>query len=410
MSMRWYSRSSSLVWIMIALAMATAGRSIARPMRVYNLPGYYVIHSDESRRILRQIWLRMNFVAATYERRLHRFFGGVVTQKQPFYIFRHRAEYLRAGAPHGSAGVFIVGYRGQRLMADAGTKITHQMWHVIQHEAFHQFTYAMIDRFFPPWANEGLAEYFGEGLFTGNSFVTGWIPPWRLARVQWEIKHHKLRSIRGMRHMPYSEWNDVLMGTNYDQAWSMIYFLAWANHGKYGHPFMRYMALYKQGRSANQAWRMAFGHDNGRFQKLWEKYWLDMPPNPTALLYTKVQTQALTNFLARACSLKQTFSSARVFFQDVANGSLKEYHLPDSRWLPQTLLTHAARRAPRMGSWHLTAGRYPELICRMADGTRVIGEFRLSGHRIRKVWVRVERENGIASPKPVDGSLGTVAQ
>ena len=408
--MRGFHLPTLILGTLLTAVTAFPRSSDARPMRVYNLPGYYIIHSDESPRILRQIWLRMNFVAATYERRLHRFFGGVVNQKQPFYIFRHREEYLRAGGPHGSAGVFIVGYRGQRLLADAGTKITHQMWHVIQHEAFHQFTYAMIGRFFPPWANEGLAEYFGEGLFTGNSFVTGWIPPWRLARLKWEIRHHKLHSIRYMRHMPYSEWNDVLMGTNYDQAWSMIYFLAWANHGKYGPAFMRYMAYYKHGFSANQSWRMAFGHDNGRFQKLWQKYWMDMPSNPTALLYTKVQTQALTNFLARAWSLGQKFSSAKKFFDAVAAGSLKEYHLPDNRWLPHTLLTHAARRAPRLGTWRLAVGRHPELICRMADGTRVIGMFRLSGHRIRKVWVKVQAEGGEAGPRPADGALGTVAQ
>ena len=133
-------------------------------------------------------------------------------------------------------------------------------------------------------------------------------------------------------------------------------------------------------------------------------------PKYSALLYTKVQTQALTNFLARAWSLGQKFSSAKKFFDAVAAGSLKEYHLPDNRWLPQTLLTHAARRAPRLGTWRLAVGRHPELICRMADGTRVIGMFRLSGHRIRKVWVKVQAEGGEAGPRPADGALGTVAQ
>lgn len=402
------SQIGKLAMIVLA-AISLYARPACGRMQVYNLPGYYIIHSDESPRILRQIWLRMNFVAQTYERRLHRFFGGDVTQKQPFFIFRHRQEYRRAGGPAGSAGVFIVGYHGQRLMADAGTKITHQMWHTIQHEAFHQFTYAMIGRFFPPWANEGLAEYFGEGLFTGNSFVTGWIPPWRLARVKWEITHHKLKSIRVMRHMRYRQWNDVLMGTNYDEAWSMIYFLAWADHGKFDGPFMRYMALYKNGMSANRAWRIAYGRGNGGFQHLWKKYWMNMPKDPTALLYAKVQTQALTNFLARACCLHQKFASAHQFFARIANGTLRTYKLPDNRWLPQTLLTHAARRAPKLGTWKLTPGGLPHLICRMADGTKVVGMFRLSEGRIRKVWVKVLRE-GAGGGQPADGALGTVAQ
>ena len=33
----------------------------------------------------------------------------------------------------------------------------------------------------PTWLNEGLAEYFGEGIFTGDGFVTGVISPERLA-------------------------------------------------------------------------------------------------------------------------------------------------------------------------------------------------------------------------------------
>ena len=53
-------------------------------------------------------------------------------------------------------------------MAFAGEHITAYTWHTVQHEGFHQFAHAVIGGDIPTWLNEGLAEYFGEALFTGG--------------------------------------------------------------------------------------------------------------------------------------------------------------------------------------------------------------------------------------------------
>ncbi len=374
------------------LAILTSGPKpvAAVELKTFSPPGYYVFHTDESRAILQQIWLRMNFVAAAYQRRLHSIFGGYVTQKLPFYIYRRGSDYYRAGGVPGSAGVFMVDGQGQRLMAIGGTHIDHQMWHIIQHEGFHQFTFAFLHRFLPPWANEGVAEYFGEGLFTGNSFVTGWIPPWRLARLKAEIRGHKLLSIHAMRTMSYRHWNDVLMGVNYDQAWSMIYFLAWADHHRFAKPFTTYLKLFHNGVPAEQAWERVFGKNDAAFEKLWRKYWLSLPRNPTAILYAKVQTQTLENFLARAALRKQKFTTAKQFFDCIHADELKGFAIPSPLWLPPSLEKAAARRAPQIGLWKLV-GKLPELICSMPDGTEIIGHCRFGHARIRKVWVTVTK-------------------
>ncbi len=383
---RWGLSAATALFLAILTSCPKSAK--AGELKTFSPPGYYVFHTDESRTMLQQIWLRMNFVAAAYQRRLHSIFGGQVTQKLPFYIFRHGSDYYRAGGMPGSAGVFLVDGRGQRLMAIGGTHISHQMWHVIQHEGFHQFTFAFLHRFLPPWANEGVAEYFGEGLFTGNSFVTGWIPPWRLARLKAEIRGHKLLSIHAMRTMSYRHWNDVLMGVNYDQAWSMIYFLAWADHHRFAKPFTRYLKLFRNGVPAEQAWDRVFGKNDAAFEKLWRKYWLSLPRNPTAILYAKVQTQTLENFLARATLQKQKFPTANQFFNCIKTGKLKGFAIPNPLWLPPSLEKAAARRAPQLGRWKLV-GKLPELICAMPDGTRIIGHCRLGRKRIRKVWVTV---------------------
>jgi hypothetical protein len=359
-------------------------------LKVYNAPGFYTFHTDVNLKKLRQIWLRMNFVAEAYQQRLHAIFGGAVTQKLPFYIFKNSHEYYADGGMPGSAGVFEYNYTGQWLMAIGEGRLNHQIWHIIQHEGFHQFTFAFLHRFLPPWANEGTAEFFGEGLFTGSSFVTGWIPPYREARIKYEIKHNKFKTIHAMREMRYSQWNDVLMGTNYDEAWSMIYFLAYADHGRYGVPFTQYLRLYRHGFDAETAWDRVFGDDDLAFQRLYVKYWMNLPPNATAELYARVQTQSLTNFLARAVSLKQRFYSARHFLAAAGDGTLKVYHFPNRLWLPPSLLHHALHEASRVGTWSIdSASRLPQLICTMPDGTTITGSFRLSNGRPEDIRVKV---------------------
>jgi Protein of unknown function (DUF1570) len=373
-------------------------------LNTYSPPGYYIIHTDESREITQEIWLHMNFVAQAYEERLHDIFGGTVTDKLPFYIYTNPTDYYAAGAPAGSAGVFMVSYQGQKLMAIGGDQVTPQMWHILQHEGFHQFTYAMIGGYLPPWANEGLAEYFGDGLFTGDSFVTGWINPDRLARLKYEIRNNMFKSIHDMRELSYDKWNDVLMGVNYDQAWSMIYFLAWANNQRYAGPFMQYLTLFHSGLSSDDAWDRVFGvGSDADFERLWRQYWLNMPDDPTALLFAKVQTATLTSFLARAYTNGQRFKDMQEFVQDAANGSLKLFQLPNMLWLPDDMLQDALENAAGIGEWGMQFDdqQQPYIFCVMPDGTKLIGQFELGENRVRSVSVNVVLSES-AKKQPAD--------
>jgi hypothetical protein len=53
-------------------------------------------------------------------------------------------------------------FAGDRLMAYVPAGASALGWHVVQHEGFHQFVAQVIRGDMPIWANEGLAEYFGE--------------------------------------------------------------------------------------------------------------------------------------------------------------------------------------------------------------------------------------------------------
>src|SRR6267154_384999 len=80
-------------------------------------------------------------------------------------------------------------------------RIGLETWQIVQHEGFHQFVYFVVGGDVPTWVNEGLAEYFGEGIFTGDGMVTGIIPMRRLKRVKAEIAENKFISTKEMMLM-----------------------------------------------------------------------------------------------------------------------------------------------------------------------------------------------------------------
>jgi len=183
---------------------------------------YYVIHTDLDPDDAREAYVRMDAMAEEYHRRT-KGFGRTIRRKLPFYLFRTREDYYLAGGKIGSAGMFVVHPRESKLMAFAGKKLSPYTWHVIQHEAFHQFAFAAISHRLPVWVNEGLAEYFGHGIFTGDDFITGIVPPGRLERLKDAIKSEKLKPFRKIMSLSHLEWSVSMSMYNYDQALSLIH-------------------------------------------------------------------------------------------------------------------------------------------------------------------------------------------
>src|SRR5438874_8794253 len=208
---------SRVVAVAIVLILAgVAAVAWAEPqLQVYE-GRYYVIHTDLTGDELREAELRMTKMAEEYRNRT-RDFSGTIGHKFPFFLYREPDDYYAAGGMKGSAGYFDP--NNDTLMAIAGEKTGSTTWYVIQHEGFHQFARAVIGGELPIWVNEGLADYFGEGVFTGDGFVTGVIPQARLERVREQIQGKQFRSIKEMMLLKQSAWNKELKQSNYDQAW-----------------------------------------------------------------------------------------------------------------------------------------------------------------------------------------------
>jgi len=322
----------------------------------------------------------MEVMAELYHSRTKNF-AGRITQKLPFYLFRDAKDYHRAGGIVGSAGVF----NGEKLMAIADESMGDEVWHTIQHEGFHQFVHAVIGGDIPIWVNEGLAEYFGEAIWTGDGYVTGAIPEGRRQRIVMWIKAGNTASIQRMMQLQHSEWNAQLNIVNYDQAWSMVHFLAHARGGKYEDALNGFLKSVSHGQSWEKAWVANFGQGVKEFESQWREYWLKLPPNPTLERYATASVETLTSYLGRAMSQKQTFENFDDFMAAAGAGKLKTSEVD---WLPKSLLERELKRARRLGDWKLTPrGNLATLTCEMESGPRIQGSFKLGSGKINRASV-----------------------
>jgi len=402
----WVSRALTISFALVfpapgfAQEMTTNPREAKAKLQKYETE-YYIIHADLDVDTVREAAARLRAMAEEYHRRT-RGFAGTVTRKLPFYLFANSEDYFAAGAPKDSAGVF----NGSNLMAIAPRQFGDRGWFVIQHEGFHQFAATVISPRLPVWVNEGLADYFGEGIWTGDGLVTGVIPSLahggsRLQTIQRHIKDNELLPFDEMLSMSRKEWNDKLgekdVHRNYCQAWAMVHFLVHADDGKYRKEFSGFIVDVAQGKGGKQSFTDRFGRDVPGFEKRFKEWWVAQDGNSSSDQYTQATVATLTSFLARAQAMKMTFKTAEDFFRAALDGKLaidgKTY---PRLWLPSTLLTSAMRRASQLKYWYLdTADKTPpKLVLKQPDGKVFTGSFTLPEGKSPQVNVAIE------APKP----------
>lgn len=363
-------------WIALADAASAQNATLRR-----HATEHYTLFTDLSPESLPEIELRITAMAEMYADRT-RGFAGRITHKFPFYLFRDARDYHAAGGPPLSAGLFD----GEKLMAVAGAELTSETWRLIQHEGFHQFVHAVIQGSFPIWVNEGMAEYFGEAVFTGDGFVIGVITQQRARRIRLWIESGNTLSVQGMMTLSQDAWVGNLNPINYDQAWSMIQFLAHAQSGRYQDPLNGFIRDVSRGGAWEAAWNRNFGRGTREFERQWRDYWLGQPERPTPELHARACVATLTSFFARAFSQRQVFGTADEFFAAAKSGALRR-HKDD--WLPDSLLERELSRYERMGRWEVRRRGGYELVCTLPSGGEVVGTFKTDGRRVRRGSVQV---------------------
>ncbi len=315
---------------------------------------------------------RLNALAKDYSRRTSSF-QHPVTGKLPIYFFDNREEYTAAGGPVGSAGV----YTHIMVLALYLPEDIETLWPPLQHECWHQFEDATAGHYWPPWLDEGLAEYYSEAIWTGDEFITGVISPVRLERVQTEIRNKSFGALNRLLDMDRRKWNEEAKGEEYDQAWSMVHFLAHAESSKYRDALVALIKEATRGRPGQESFRKVFGPNYIEAKAECEKWWLALQVDATRDRYVQATVSTLTSYLARAHVRGLKFKSAEEFFDAAKDGKLlAAAQASRPLWLPKSLLDDHLKNAERLQKWTLlTAGRNPELRLQQDGGPTLVGKF-----------------------------------
>lgn len=358
---------------------------------------YYVLYTDLPEEKVLESTARLNAMAEQYYKRT-RGFGGTIRKKLPFYLYASCADYSRAvpSAAKDSAGI----YTGKALMATADVvKYPWDLiWHVVQHEGFHQFVHRVIGRgrvMIPIWINEGLAEYFGSARWTGDRLMTGLVLPQRKDRLLRAVGSGKLKSLRGLVGMSNNQWVREADVTNYDQVWSLVHFFVHAKDGKYKKKLGSYISLTARGVENLPAFIKCFGGHFDRLQKEYEQWWRSMADEriPTRDRWDRLLIERLVAFLSRGHIKRIRFESADDFFRKALSGEIALDPRRDAKlWLPPSLLEKAAKQARRYRDWELKidSRHFPMLVLKRSDGTVFHGRFKIVRSRPEAV-IRVIR-------------------
>ena len=392
---------------LVSLAVLAASGSGAPPPKDRAIQGnlkpietpYYIMNTDVPLDEAKEAAARMTAMAEEYFQRCQGFSSGTIHSKLPFYLFAKHDDYTGSGAPAGSAGVFM----GNKLLADASHGV--YTWHIVQHEGFHQFAASMISPRLPVWVNEGLAEYFGEAIWTGGGMVTGNIPMGRVKMVQEAIDKNELVPFETMLSMSHATWNGQMKYSNYNQAFLMVTFLVQAQNGKYQQQFANWIKDVAGGKDGQAAFAARFGKDFEGFQKRFSEWVKEIKDEDSAPLRIRAVMETLTCYLARAHCEGQDFDAVEDFFKAGEGAKVKIKN--DIRWfLPPALLAGDIKLARDMKGWTLENTKDgPRLTLQLPDGTVYTGTMALDPKG--PPTTKVTMESSKAATKPADKADAT---
>lgn len=354
----------------------------------------YVIHTDISDDQLEIVIPHLERMADEYSRRLSSLPGQTDDRRLPLYLFSDRQGYQKAGGRPDSAGF----YDGERLLALTGEKADARAWHIIQHEAFHQYLTNRLGTEIPMWINEGMAEYFGESLYTGDGFVSGVLPPWRVERIQQKLNNGGYLPLAELLSMSPDQWNKALNGDNYDQAWSLVQFLAHGDNGRHQADLLNYLKESSHGVDSLKSFAKCVGNVR-EVEAAWAEYYAGRSKIECARGYGLAAVQTYCAFLARATVARQKIMSIDQLCQMALAGTLRQ---PKGDMLPTYLLSDYKEWSGQLGHYDidLSPKSKAHVTLRMPDDTKIFGRFTLRGGKVFGVeaWtdVKVDRKHNNA--------------
>lgn len=257
---------------------------------------HYQVNTDLPRERAADLAAHMDLVYAEYRKRFQSF-RPKDRSRPALYLFEYKGAYVSFLAEQGingqnSGGMFA--YHSRRnfhgLLTYTADRPVDETLAVLQHEGFHQFARTYLGYELPPWANEGLAQYFEDGILVRGKMHLGSVNPPRLTRVKAAlakqdapVSFEELINIDGRTWLATLAEDPDKASVLYAYAWSVAHFLIHAEDGRYAKAFGRYLELLAAGRTSGDAFAAAFGaSDLDPMRRKWEAYVKDLEPDPLA--------------------------------------------------------------------------------------------------------------------------------
>lgn len=258
---------------------------------------HYTLHTDLDKDFATDLGRRLDAMYDEYARRLANFVADKPLPPLEVYLFRRQADYLELTHENdklkNTGGVYMTGRN--LLAAFLEGQGRDALRRALQHEAFHQFAHNCISKDLPVWLNEGMAQLFEEGIWTGGEFWLGQVPPRRIRQLQDDLKNGRLVDFDRFMAMSPDLWADRLgldqrLGTTqYNQAWAMVHFLVHAKDPqtgkeKYRGRLMQMLEAIHAGTPAQQAFEEAFSSNTKGFQSRFVEFARNLKATPEATL------------------------------------------------------------------------------------------------------------------------------
>ncbi|MBL8762883.1 MAG: DUF1570 domain-containing protein [Phycisphaerae bacterium] len=366
--------SLSGVWVRVLIvwttALMSAGSARAGERLSFDSRNYRVTTTLD-RREAESLASHMDAVFEEYARRFASF-KVRNRSRADLYLFRSMDEYNRFLADAGydgrnTAGMFYSGRSGTGLAAFVQGQTRAELLHTLQHEGFHQFAFMRIGAALPPWANEGLAEWFGQAKIVRGSLVTGLAEARRVAAVKKRVTEGKAWGFGELLGMSNDRWNarvnagDARAGLLYDQSWSIVQFIIHGESGKYEPLLTGYLHALADGKGPDAALRAAFGDDLAEFERAWRAFIDGLRPDPLSTAADRLDfyAQGLRGLRTKGKDpasfdeLRRTLTDAGFRLARRAHGVREEVSASD----PGMFDPPPADDPVRKTSWEFTAGK-----------------------------------------------------
>lgn len=385
--------------IRLFLVLLLFATSASAELRVFQ-SRYYRVSTDIEPGLAQDLARRLDTMHEEYTRRLMRFEPSAEQTAADAYLFERQADYLQFTGPgmRSTGGVYIPSRNA--LAAFNMGQGRDSLRRTLQHEAFHQFAADTFKKTpLPMWLNEGMAQYFEEGLWTGNGFALGQVPPRRVRQLKADIRAKRLSSFQDFMALSGEQWSKALGthsstrgATQYNQAWAMVHFLVNdlepSGQPKYRQRLVHLLELLKDGTPADKAFPQAFSANYDGFQARFLEWAAKLEPNPQATYIERQEVLADMLIALRkhgiVCNTIDAFRTAAARNQieiQYSKGQIKWSTGKDTRLyfsrIDGQLLTsdqlflQARRGAP-----------LPDIVCRALPGTVLRTRFYRSGNDV----------------------------